>query len=52
MKKKNSSTDHMWMLLKKWPMPVKCHHPGPFKARIEPDAMITTSAVSVSTPNT
>ena len=52
MKKKNSSTDHRCTLLKKWPIPVKCHHPGPFKARIEPEAMITISDVSVSTPKT
>ena len=31
MKKKNSSTDHRWMLLKKCPTPVKCHQPGPFE---------------------
>ncbi len=52
MKKKNSSTDHMWMLLKKWPIPVKCHHPGPFNARIDPEAMIKTSDASDSTPKT
>ena len=51
-KKKNSSTDHRWMLLKKCPTPVKCHQPGPFSVRIEPDAMITTSDASDRTPNT
>ena len=43
MKKKNSSTDHRWMLLKKCPIPVKCHQPGPLSARIVPEAMITIS---------
>src|ERR1700712_3291474 len=52
MKKKNSSTDHRWMLLKKWPTLVKCHQPGPFSVRITPDPMINTSDTSDSTPNT
>ncbi len=52
MKKKNSSTDQRWMLLKKCPTPVKCHQPGPFSARIVPERMITASALSDSTPNT
>jgi len=50
--KKNSSTAHRWMLLKKCPMPVKCHHSGPFSARIVPERMITASELSDSTPNT
>ena len=52
MKKKNSSTDQRWMLLKKWPMPVKCHQAGPLRARIVPEPMITMSEVSVRTPKT
>ena len=52
MKKKNSSTDHRWMLLKKCPTPVKCHHAGPFKREDRARAMITISDASVSTPNT
>ncbi len=50
MKRKNNSTDHRWIELKKCPTPVKCHQPGPFSARIEPEAMITTSEASDSTP--
>ena len=50
--KKNSSTDHMWMLLKKCPMPVSCHQAGPFRARIEPEVMITISEAMLATPNT
>jgi len=52
MKKKNSSTAHIWTLLKKCPIPVTCHHPGPFNARIVPEPMIMTSEASVSTPKT
>src|ERR1700754_4164293 len=52
MTKKNNSTDHRWIELKKWPTPVSCHHPGPFRARIDPDAMITASEDSERTPNT
>ena len=52
MTKKNSSTDHRWMLLKKCPTPVKCHQLGPFRVRIMPDTMITASALSDRTPNT
>jgi hypothetical protein len=47
--KKNSSTDHRWMLLKKCPTLVKCHQPGPFRARIVPDRMMTWSAVRPAT---
>ena len=51
MKKKNSSTAHRWTLLKKWPMLDTCHQVGPLSARIEPEKMITASALSDSTPN-
>src|SRR5437879_11909531 len=52
MKKKNSSTDQRWIELKKRPKPVKCHQPGPFKARIVPEPMRPTSEVSDRTPAT
>ena len=50
--KKNSSTDHRWMLLKKCPMLVTCHQAGPFSARMQPEAMITISEAMLATPNT
>jgi hypothetical protein len=50
--KKNSSTAHRWIELKKCPTPVSCHHAGPFSDRIIPEPTITISAASVATPNT
>ena len=52
MKKKNSSTDHRWMLLKKWPTLETCHQVGPLIARIVPDRMSIARALSDRTPNT
>ena len=50
--KKNSSTLHRWMLLKKCPTPVSCHQAGPFRARMQPEPMITISEAMLATPNT
>ena len=50
--KKNSSTAQRWMPLKNRPMPVTCHHSGPFRPRIIPEATTTTSAAIVATPKT
>ena len=50
MKKKNISTDHMCMLLKKCPMLEPCHHAGPFSARIVPVRISDVSAAIDSTP--
>ena len=52
MKKKNSSTLHRCMLLKKWPMPETCHQVGPLRVRIVPDRMIVASDAIDSTPKT
>ena len=40
------------MLLKKCPIPVICHHAGPFKARTEPDKIKTANDANDKTPNT
>jgi len=52
MKKKNSSTLHRWMLLKKCPTAVVCHQLMPPTARAIPEMMIITRAARVATPNT
>jgi hypothetical protein len=50
--RKNSSTDHRWMLLKNCPTLDTCHQVGPFSARIIPETMSTASALNDSTPKT
>ena len=50
MKKKNSSTLHRWMLLKKSPVFDTCHHDGPLRMSTVPEARMTTNAAMVRTP--
>jgi hypothetical protein len=52
MKKKNSSTLHRCVLLKKWPTELVCHQSVPPIAMTKPEATATPSAARVATPNT